>query len=181
MKTVKAGNLLGPVAGIALAFAGIAFGAPQGHPVVSPFDPTTRVILAGDAASVFLKMEGAGTDWRAEPWDISSKNLDRLERDLLPRLAVDIKSDEEAVDTRRYYRQYVAARWKQYHVILVNGFASNTVDMPGTREQWKHSLVMVMDGGCSFWRTAYVVEQLRFLLINRDGSGRKTITCNGVA
>jgi hypothetical protein len=177
----EATNRLVAAACIALGIAGMAIGSPPKNPVIHPFDPTTRVILTGDAAATLLKMEGAGRDWRAEPWDISSKDLDRLERDLLPGLAADLKTDEESLDTKDYYRQFAAARWKQYHVILVNGFTSNLADVPGPKEHWKHSLVMVLDGGCSFWRTAYVVEQRRFLLIDRDGSGRKTIACNGVA
>jgi hypothetical protein len=83
---------------------------------------------------------------------------------------------------RDFYRQYIPARWKDLHVIIVNGFYASESDLFSNRiapDHWKHELVTVFGGGCGFWYTLYVVEQNRLMVFQDEGSRRHaTVVCN---
>jgi hypothetical protein len=125
----------------------------------------------------------ANADWRTDQWTITSENLDRLEVALAPAL---VKSDfglsSFKARARDFYRQYMPARWKDLHVIIVNGFYASESDLFSNRiapDRWKHDLVTVFGGGCGFWYTVYVVEQNRLMVFQDDGSRRHaTVVCN---
>jgi hypothetical protein len=146
------------------------------------FDESKRVVLPSEAATSILKRHSANGDWRTDEWTISSENLDRLEVALASALA---KSDFglSSFKTRDFYRQYMPARWKDLHVIIVNGFYASQSDLFPNRgiapDRWKHELVTVFGGGCGFWYTVYVVERNRLMVFQGDGSRRHaTVVCN---
>src|SRR5437899_2508750 len=85
-------------------------------------------IEPGEAATSFLKRHGAGGDWRAAGWAISPEDLDRLEVALasaLPKSGIRLPSFK----ARDFYRQYIPARWKNLHVIIVNGFFASESEL----------------------------------------------------
>jgi hypothetical protein len=160
---------------LSLLCSGVAHGK-------TPFDPTKRAVLPSEAAAPLLKRHDTEGDWRTSEWTISPKDLDRLEAVLAPALR---KSDvgRSSFRIREFYRQYMPARWKTFHVIVVNGFNASPSDLFPDRgispDQWRHERMTVFGGGCGYWYTVYVVEQNRLMVFPDDGSRHKDkVVCN---
>ena len=145
------------------------------------FDETRRVVLPSDTATSILKWRNPDADWRADEWAISSENLDHLEVVLASALAK-AGIDRTSFKPQKFYRQYMPARWKDLHIILVNGFYTSVSDLFPNRgiapDQWKHELVTVFGGGCAYWYAVYVVEQNRLMVLQSDRSHQVTVVCN---
>lgn len=163
---------------LTLLYSAVAHGGPL-------FDETRRVVLPAEAAASILKRHSANGDWRTDEWAISSENLDRLEVVLAAALGKsDLGLPSLEARARNFYRQYMPARWKDLHVIIVNGFYESDSDLFPNRgialDRWKHELVTAFGGGCWFWYTVYVVEQDRLMVFQAEGSPlHATVACNG--
>jgi dihydrofolate reductase len=147
------------------------------------FDQTKWVVLPAEAATTILKWYVPGHAWTTSEWEISSEVLGPLEVALASGLAKAGVGQTSSFKTQDFYRQYMPARWKRLHLIVVNGFYESASDMfpdkgidPG---QWKHELSTVFGGGCGFWRAIYVVEQNRLMVLQSHGGSRSTVICNG--
>jgi hypothetical protein len=146
------------------------------------FDDTKRVVLPSDASTTILKWYVADGNWITENWPISSGQLGRLELTLATSL-IKVKFGSGPPKLARLYRQYMPARWKDLHLIVVNGFDETMFDMEKLLDknvdltQWKRELFVSFGGGCLQWRAIYIVEQNRFMLLNNLGR-RATVICN---
>lgn len=141
------------------------------------FDQAKDVILPSIAARPILQRRRAGNEWKIEEWAVTGEQRDRLEKKLTSALAKLVGGTSFKVEN--YYRQYMPARWKDFHVILVNGFYWSPSDaFPGkgiAADQWKRDLVNAFGGGCAVWYAVYVVEQDRLLQLGND---EHAIECN---
>jgi hypothetical protein len=164
---------------LAVLLTGLHSIAAVGEPL---FDATKRVVLPSEAAASILKRRSANHDWSTGEWAISSEDLDHLEGALGPAMAkagIGLKSFK----AHEFYRQYMPARWKDLHVIIVNGFYKSASDLFPDRgiapDQWKHELVTTFGGGCGYWYAVYIVEQNRLMALkNGHGSRDATLICN---
>jgi hypothetical protein len=143
----------------------------------SPFDQTKGVVLPSKAATPILERRRAGNEWKTEEWAITPEQLGLVELKLASALGKVLLGNSLKVGN--YYRQYMPARWKEFHVILVNGFywspSEAFPDHGIAADQWKRDLVNAFGGGCAVWYAVYVVEQDRFLDLGNDG---RAIVCN---
>jgi hypothetical protein len=146
------------------------------------FDQTKWVVLPADAASTILQWYVPGHAWTTSEWEIRSEALGPLEVALASGLAK-AGVGRTSFKTRNFYRQYMPARWKGLHLIVVNGFYESVSDMFPDKgidpEQWKHELSTVFGGGCGFWRAIYIVEQNKLMVLQSLGGPRSTVICNG--
>src|SRR5271155_2785427 len=144
------------------------------------FDETKRAILPSRWAPTILKRYVAVDNWSMDDWPISSEDMDLLEVALAPALAKEVLP-RTALNVQDFYRQYMPARWKGLHLIVVNGFyASNSELYPNDKridpDDWKHELMLIFGGGCGFWSAIYIVEQNRLMSLQPDSDA--TVVCN---
>jgi hypothetical protein len=146
------------------------------------FDETKRVVLPSEAATTILKWYVPDGNWTTEDWPVSSGELDHLEVTLAAALArANVGSGRPKPPS--LYRQYMPARWKGLRLIVVNGFDETMFDMEKSLDKnvdltrWKRELVVSFGGGCLQWRTVYIVEQNRFMVLNNLGH-HATVLCN---
>jgi hypothetical protein len=160
---------------LAALHAGVADAGPQ-------FDETKRVVLPSTAATTILKWYVADGNWTTEDWSVSSADLDHLELTLATALAK-AGFGRMSFKTWGFYRQYMPARWKGIHLIVVNGFYESASDMFPDKnidpDLWKHELLISYGGGCYQWRAVYIVEQNRFMVLQSHGGHRSMVICNG--
>jgi len=175
---------VGFVWALLLVVAGAAAGSPMSasSPVLQPFVPDWRVVLTGEAARDMSWMKPG---WTLDRREISTSELDALEQNLLPALAADLHDEGSSARPCDYYRQYAAARWNRYHVILIHGFHRSYLDsfaMTGEGgDRWKHHAVEVTDGGDHFWDAVYVVELHRFTQMKKHVGPPRTVVFHGGA
>jgi hypothetical protein len=145
-----------------------------------PFVQAWRVILKGEGAEPILL---ADRDWILEERKITDAELDEVERLLLPALASDLMSEQSAAQPSEYYRQYAAARWKGYHIILIHGFHRSYLDSYGgsaaEKDRWKREAVQVTDGGTHYWDAIYIIELHMFAKMRQDGGTTRTVAFHG--
>jgi hypothetical protein len=125
------------------------------------FDPTHGVILSGsEGKSVAAACGGAsaGTSPALTPIDIG-----RLERQLAPLLAADLRNNGSSAVPRQYYRQYASGRLGQRPAIFVNGFHEYHVLSAGNDSNWRRIAVDADDGGDSYWCAVYLKETGEFV------------------
>jgi|HubBroStandDraft_5_1064220.scaffolds.fasta_scaffold17650_3 hypothetical protein len=125
------------------------------------FDPTRGVILSGSEGKAVAEACGgasAGTGAALTPIDIG-----RLERQLAPLLAADLRNNGSTAVPRQYYRQYAAGRLGQRPAIFVNGFHEYHVLSGGDDSNWRRVAVDATDGGDSYWCAVYIKETGEFV------------------
>ncbi len=144
------------------------------------FDDTKRAILPSHWAPTILKRYVAVDNWSMDDWPIGSENLDPVEVALASALAKEAlpRTSWKAQD---FYRQYMPARWKGFHLIVVNGFYASSSELyPNDKRidpnDWKHELMLIFGGGCGFWSAIYIVEQNRLMSLQPDSD--TTVVCN---
>lgn len=145
------------------------------------FDDTKRAILPSHWAPTILERYVAVDGWSMDDWPISSEELDRLEIELASALAKEVVP-RTSLKAHDFYRQYMPAKWKGLHLIVVNGFyASNSELYPNEKridpDDWKHEFVLIFGDGCGFWNAIYIVEQNRLMSLQPD-SDHATVVCN---
>jgi hypothetical protein len=166
---------------VCLFASAYAMGAAPAQPTAvspQPFVEGWRTVLKGKGA---LEMPLADQSWKIAEREISGDELNELERLLLPRLAADLKDEGSSYQPRDFYRQYAAARWKQYHIILVHGFHKEDLDDVVLRSLWMREPIDASDGGSGYWDAAYVVELHQFMKMKQDGKPARTVAFHGYA
>lgn len=119
------------------------------------FDETRGVILEGDAAHDLVEQCGGTVELKHR---LSSADITRLDRELAPLLAADLKRAGSGATPHEYYRQYAAGRIGKWGAIFVNGFhESYFSDRSSTAEyaMWRYQPVRVSDGGTHYWCAIY--------------------------
>ena len=166
----------------ACAFASAyAMGASPAEPTAGsplPFVQGWRTVLTGNGAQ---EMALSDESWRLEDRVIGDAELNELERVLLPRLAADLKDEGSSHRPSEFYRQYAAARWKHYHIILVHGFYKEDLKTAVLGDLWMRELIDASDGGSDYWDAVYVVELHRFMKMNEVGRPLRTVAFHGYA
>jgi hypothetical protein len=125
------------------------------------FDPTHGVILSGSEGKAIADACGgtsSTTSGALTPIDIG-----RLERQLAPLLAADLRNSGSSAVPRQYYRQYATGRLGQRPAIFVNGFHESHLLSAGDVTNWRRSAVAVLDGGDSYWCAVYIKETGEFV------------------
>ena len=145
----------------------------------SGFDRDRGVVLPSSAATTILKRKRAGNEWKTEEWAITPEQQGHLEVELGAELEKVLKGRGSKLKVGDYYRQYMPAQWKDFHVIIVNAFdllpSDAFPDRGIAHDQWRRELVSWFGGGCGAWYAVYVVEQDRLLRLEKDG---RVILCN---
>jgi hypothetical protein len=125
------------------------------------FDPTHGVILSGsEGKSVAEACGGASTTTGRA---LTPIDIGRLERQLAPLLAADLRNVGSSAVPRQYYRQYATGRLGQRPAIFVNGFYESYLLSAGDVTNWRRSAVAVSDGGDSLWCAVYIQETGEFV------------------
>jgi hypothetical protein len=145
---------LRPVLLIACAFATSLALATTTQEAGQLFDSTHAVILTGPEGKAIAEVCG-GTS------SITSKaptpiDVGRIERQLAPLLAADLRNNGSTAVPRQYYRQYATGRLGQRPAIFVNGFHESHLLSAGAANNWRRSAVAVLDGGDSYWCAVYI-------------------------
>jgi hypothetical protein len=141
-----------------------------------------RVVLRGkEAERMNWSMRNSTLDGR----ELSPSELDSIEQQLLPTLAMDLSEAGSSDPPSEYYRQYASGKWKQYHVVFIKGFHRTYFDLPfgsvAERDRWKHEPIDAADGGTAFWDAVYVVELRKFATMKKTGHASHTVAFHGVA
>jgi hypothetical protein len=125
------------------------------------FDPTHGVILSGsEGKSVAEACGGASTTTSRA---LTPIDIGRLERQLAPLLAADLRNSGSSAVPRQYYRQYAAGRLGQRPAIFINGFHEYHVLSAGDDSSWRRIAVNTTDGGDSYWCAVYIRETGEFV------------------
>lgn len=90
-------------------------------------------------------------------------DIGRVERQLAPLLAADLQSSGSTSVPRQYYRQYATGRLGSRRAIFVNGFHESYISFAANEPNWRHSAVIVSDGGDSYWCAVYIKDTGEFV------------------
>jgi hypothetical protein len=121
------------------------------------FDPTHGVILSGSEGKAIAEACG-GTSSVARS-TLTPIDIGRVERQLAPLLAEDLKNSGSTAVPQQYYRQYASGHLGARSAIFVNGFHES----PFQESNWRHSAVIVSDGGDSYWCAVYIKDTGEFV------------------
>jgi hypothetical protein len=136
------------------------------------FDETRGAILEGDAAHELVEQCG---DTIESKHRLSSADIKRLDQELAPLLAADLKRAGSGATPHEYYRQYAAGRIGKWDAIFVNGFHESYFSGPFSATEyatWRRQLVSVDDGGTHYWCAIYSRGiKGHFVRFNKEGGG----------
>jgi hypothetical protein len=125
------------------------------------FDPTHAVILSGSEGKAIAEACGGASGQVSRA--LTPIDIDRLERQLAPLLAADLRNNGSTAEPRQYYRQYATGRLGQRPAIFVNGFHESHLLSAMDANNWRRSAVVVSDGGDSYWCAVYIKETDEFV------------------
>jgi hypothetical protein len=125
------------------------------------FDPTHGIVLSGPEGKAIA--DACGGTSRTTGRALTPIDIDRLERQLAPLLAADLRNSGSTAVPRQYYRQYASGRLGQRPAIFVNGFHESHVSSAAADSNWRRSAVAVLDGGDSYWCAVYIKETREFV------------------
>lgn len=125
------------------------------------FDPTHAVILSGSEGKAIA--EACGGTSSAARSTLTPIDIGRVERQLAPLLAEDLRNSGSTAVPQQYYRQYVSGHLGQRSAIFVNGFHESPFLSSGKESNWRRSAVIVSDGGDSYWCAVYIKETGEFV------------------
>jgi hypothetical protein len=148
---------LRPVLLITCAFATSFALATSTQEAAQLFDPTHGVILSGPEGKAIAEACG-GTSSVAHS-NLTPIDIGRVERQLAPLLAEDLRNSGSTAVPQQYYRQYVSGHLGQRSAIFVNGFHES----PFQESNWRRSAVIVSDGGDSYWCAVYIKDTGEFV------------------
>jgi hypothetical protein len=143
------------------------------------FDPTRGVLLRGAQGQEVAEMCGASA--KSKSWEVSSSDIESVEQQLAPLLAVDLRNTGSKELPRQYYRQYATGRLGKFHAIFVNGFHEDHVLSAPDKSSWQHGAVGVSDGGDEYWCAIYVKELKKFVKYKGNSFGGTYVSFHGVA
>jgi hypothetical protein len=125
------------------------------------FDPTHGVILSGSEGKAIAEACG-GTSSTARS-TLTPIDIGRVERQLAPLLAQDLRNSGSTAVPQQYYRQYASGHLGQRSAIFVNGFHESPFLASGKESDWRRSAVIVSDGGDSYWCAVYIKDTGEFV------------------
>jgi hypothetical protein len=125
------------------------------------FDPTHAVILSGSQGKAIADACGGTSSTTSRA--LTPIDIGRLERQLAPLLAADLRNNGSSAVPRQYYRQYATGRLGQRPAIFVNGFHEYHVLSTGDESKWRRIAVDATDGGDSYWCAVYIKETGQFV------------------
>jgi hypothetical protein len=128
------------------------------------FDPTHGVILSGSEGKAIVGACGGTSPTTSRA--LTPIDIDRLERQLAPLLAADLRNNGSTAEPRQYYRQYATGRLGQRPAIFVNGFHESHISFAANEPHWRRSAVTVLDGGDSYWCAIYIKDTGEFVKFN---------------
>jgi hypothetical protein len=141
------------------------------------FDPTHGVILSGSEGKAIAAACGGTSS--ATRSTLTPIDIGRVERQLAPLLAEDLRNSGSSAVPHEYYRQYASGRLGTRAAIFVNGFHESPF-LAGDGSKWRHTAVTVLDGGDSYWCAVYIKGTGEF--VRFKGSHFDThVWFNGVA
>ena len=124
------------------------------------FEPTHGVILSGPEGKAIAEACG-GTSSTARS-ALTPIDIGRVERQLAPLLAEDLRNSGSTATPQEYYRQYVSGHLGPRSAIFVNGFHESPF-LSGKESNWRHSAVIVSNGGDSYWCAVYIKDTGEFV------------------
>jgi hypothetical protein len=137
-----------------------AIAAPS-EDVAPYFDPARGVILGGSEGKVIA--EACGGTSSAAHSTLTPIDIGRVERQLAPLLAADLRNSGSTAVPRQYYRQYASGRLGARSAIFVNGFHESFLLSAGEQSNWRRSAVSIVDGGDSYWCAVYIKDTGEFV------------------
>lgn len=143
------------------------------------FDPNRGVLLQGAQGQEVAEMCGASP--KSKSWEVTSSEIESVEQQLAPLLAVDLRNTGSKELPRQYYRQYATGRLRKFHAIFVNGFHEDHLSSAADKSSWQHSAVGVLDGGDEYWCAIYIKELKKFVKYKGSSFGGTYISFHGVA
>src|SRR6266481_40524 len=111
-----------------------------------------------------------GASAKSKSWEVSSSDIESVEPQLAPLLAVELRNTGSKELPRQYYRQYATGRLGKFHAIFVNGFHEDHRSAATDKSSWQHGAVGVPDGGDEYWCAIYAFPG--------GGSGRQMSRIN---
>jgi hypothetical protein len=117
------------------------------------FDPTHGVILSGPEGKEIAAACGVTSGETRST--LTPIDIGRVERELAPLLAADLRNSSSSAVPHEYYRQYASGRLGTRAAIFVNGFHESPF-LAGDGSKWRHTAVTVLDGGDSYWCAVYI-------------------------
>jgi len=124
------------------------------------FDPTHGVILSGsEGKAIAAGCGGTSSETRST---LTPIDIGRVERQLAPLLAEDLRNSDSSAVPHEYYRQYASGRLGTRAAIFVNGFHESPF-LAGDGSKWRHTAVTVLDGGDSYWCAVYIKDTGEFV------------------
>jgi len=125
------------------------------------FDPTHGVILSGsEGKTIAAACGGTSSETRST---LTPIDIGRVERQLAPLLAADLRNSGSSAVPHEYYRQYASGRLGTRAAIFVNGFHESHISFAANEPNWRRSAVSVMDGGDSYWCAVYIKDTGEFV------------------
>jgi hypothetical protein len=159
--------------------AATSAGPPSSGNPSQHFDPTRGVLLQGAQGQEVAEMCGASP--KSKSWEVTSSEIESVEQQLAPLLAVDLRNTGSKELPRQYYRQYAAGRLRKFHAIFVNGFHEDHLSSAPDKSSWQHSAVGVLDGGDEYWCAIYVKELNKFVKYKGGSFGGTYVSFHGMA
>jgi hypothetical protein len=124
------------------------------------FDPTHGVILSGpEGKAIATACGGTSSEARST---LTPIDIGRVERQLAPLLAADLRNSGSSAVPHEYYRQYASGRLGTRAAIFVSGFHESPF-LAGDGLKWRHTAVTVLDGGDSYWCAVYIKDTGEFV------------------
>lgn len=125
------------------------------------FEPAHGVILSGSEAKAIA--EACGGTSSAGHSTLTPIDIGRVERQLAPLLAEDLKNSGSTAVPHEYYRQYASGHLGPRSAIFINGFHESPFLSSGKEANWRRSAVIVSDGGDSYWCAVYIKDTGEFV------------------
>ena len=142
------------------AFATSFAAATTAEESAQQFDPTLGVILSGSEGKAIAAACGGTSS--ATRSTLTPIDIGRVERQLAPLLAEDLRNSGSSAVPHEYYRQYASGRLGPRAAIFVNGFHESPF-LAGDGSKWRHTAVTVLDGGDSYWCAVYIKDTGEFV------------------
>jgi hypothetical protein len=143
------------------AFAASFAAATAADETAQSFDPGHQVVLNGSEGKAIV--EACGGTSGAGRSTLTPIDIGRVERQLAPLLAEDLRNSGSTSVPHEYYRQYATGRLGQRSAIFVSGFHESPFLSSGKESNWRRSAVIVSDGGDSYWCAVYIKDTGEFV------------------
>jgi hypothetical protein len=145
-------------------------------------DADRGVILPSAAAQGVFEQHRANLNLQVDQWEITADDLSRVDAALVAALRKE-RIGQGLPTLPHYYRQYLPGRLRQSRIVFVNGFDQTESEMFPDRaipvDQWKYEMMVAYGGGCGFWYGVYLIDEGRFLILDRTSNHARMILCNG--